>query len=154
MRSTGYSPNTRFSIASRLRHTYPVPGFTRAVIVCPTPDATHGTAGNLQRPQYQQETPTAPNLPLSASKATNHSGEPRLEQRYHLHPSSAWLPLSCGHNGLGNTQGAVMAVIKHSGCQFPCRGFERSHRQIRQTRNHEYRSGFSVHWFGMDNHSH
>ena len=49
-----------------------------------------GLQAIYKRPQHQQETPTAPNLSLPASKAANHSSEPRVVQRYYLYP--------CAHN--------------------------------------------------------
>ena len=44
---------------------------------CALFDGDHGPASDLQGPKHQQEAPTAPDLPISATEATNYAPEPR-----------------------------------------------------------------------------
>ena len=103
---------------------------------CAPPDGHHGAASHLQGTQQQQEAPSAPDLSVLAEKAAGHAHEPRLVQRYNIHPCAARVPLSGRDHGLGPAQGAVLAVVKHAGCQLLCRGFERGSGQFRQQSRH------------------
>lgn len=146
MRSTGRSPNIDFSVAGRSRHTYPVQGFTRAVIVCPSLKQLMGLQAIYKGPNTSKKHPQHRIYPYLLRKL------PITQANHVCCIDITYIPVQRGFLYLV----AIMdwATRKVLSCQFLCGGFERSHRQIRQTRNHEYRSGFSVHWFGMDNHSH
>jgi len=98
-------------------------------VPCGSPSATspyagHGAASHLQRPQHQQKTPTAPDLPVSASRPADHAPEPGLVQRYYLYSCTARLALSGRDYGLGDAENAGVAVVQHTGCQLLCRGAE------------------------------
>ena len=61
-----------------------------------------GLQADLQRPEYQQEAPTASHLPILAENAANHPPEPCLVQRHYLHSSAPWVFVSCSNHGLGD----------------------------------------------------
>lgn len=120
--------------------TSPYAGHRAASHPCP---AVHCSMHErIQRPQHPlpgntcrmcergQETPTAPDLPVSAEKAADHAPEPGLVQRYYLYSCTARLSLSGRDYGLGDAESAGVAVVQHTGCQLLCRGAERRSGQI------------------------
>ena len=54
--------------------------------------------------------------------------------------------------GQGHAQSAGMAALEHAGRQLLCRGLKQGHRQIRQTRDNEYRSRIALYRDGLDHH--
>lgn len=55
-------------------------GLLSGTTLCPSPDESHGIAGHLKGPKYQQKAPTAPHLSIPAEEARNHAPQSGLVQ--------------------------------------------------------------------------
>jgi hypothetical protein len=103
-----------------------------------------------QKPDTSKPAKGHKTLPLPARRAAGGAAEPGLVRRHHLPADAQRLPLSGRHHGLAYSEGAGLADIEHAGSRLLRRGAERGDPQVRPARDHEHRSGLTVHVLRMD----
>lgn len=62
------------------------------------------------------------------------------------YPDAAWLSIAGGDHGLGDSQGADLAVVEHHGCRFLCRSPGEGADALRQAGDFQHRPRSLVHW--------
>lgn len=98
---------------------------------CTPFDGSYAAGADLSGTQYEQETPTAQDLAVSAAERGDRQVEPSLVRGHHIYSNAPWLFVSRCHHGLGDPQGFGLAAVQQHGRGFLRRSFEGGIGQIR-----------------------
>jgi hypothetical protein len=74
-----------------------------------------GIEALYRRPRTTRPAPGHKIYPYLAALHGDHTSEPGLGNRYHLHPDAAWLRVSRRRARLGDPPGSGVAAIDHDG---------------------------------------
>ena len=78
----------------------------------------HGVANHLQGAKYQQKTPTASHLTISAEEARNHAAQSGLVQRHHLHSGQERLFVFSAIIDQASPKVLTTSAFQYVGCQL------------------------------------
>jgi len=91
----------------------------------PHPDEENGDRKRSnKKPRLSEQHPGPYDLPLSFERAFDHGSQYCLGSRYYLHSHGERILLSCGHHGLGKSEGPFLEALEHPGSLVLYRGLE------------------------------
>lgn len=111
--------------------------------------AINGIGGNATRTQYVKKSSGTPQIPVSFARPRHFLPSSRMEHRYYLHSAAKRLCVSGRSNRLVQPVGAFLPPLKQSGGVLLLRCVRRGGRNLRSTKNFQYRPRSSVHVSGI-----